>query len=166
MKRIVLLLAILLVIFVSIRYFSPKKILTKSVEVSPAAAAAETLHVARVIDGDTIVLENGQHVRYIGINTPEMESKECFSTEATTENKTLVEGKIVRLQKDSSETDKYDRLLRYVYVGDVFINDVLVRQGFAKIEPVKPDTAFAGEFSDAQQEARANNRGLWNTCLK
>ncbi|MBI3335237.1 MAG: thermonuclease family protein [Candidatus Portnoybacteria bacterium] len=78
--------------------------------------------VARVIDGDTIELENGQRVRYIGIDTPETSDPrkpiQCFGIEAAKKNQELVEGKMVRLEKDVSERDRYARLLRYVYAGD------------------------------------------------
>ena len=81
--------------------------------------------VTRVIDGDTIELETGQKVRYIGINTPETvdprKPAECFGRESSEKNKELVEGKIVELEKDISETDKYQRLLRYVYVDGVLV---------------------------------------------
>lgn len=82
---------------------------------------------------DTIVIDNGEHIRYIGMNTPELETNECYATEASEMNKELVLGKTVKLEKDISDVDKYGRLLRYVYVDNVFVDDYLVRNGFAKI---------------------------------
>src|SRR4030042_2567140 len=86
------------------------------------ASTNEGILVTRVIDGDTIEIEGGQKVRYIGIDTPEKvdprPSVQCYGKEAAAKNKELVEGKRVRLEKDVSETDKYGRLLRYVFVGD------------------------------------------------
>ena len=83
-------------------------------------------NVIRVVDGDTIEIEGGQKVRYIGIDTPETVDPSrpvgCYGKEASDKNKELVEGKIVRLEKDISETDRYGRLLRYIYVGDIFVN--------------------------------------------
>ena len=91
--------------------------------------------VTRVIDGDTIEIEGGQRVRYIGIDTPEtshpQKGVECFGREASAENRKLVEGKKVVLEKDVSEIDKYGRLLRYVYARDTFVNQYLVIQGYA-----------------------------------
>jgi endonuclease YncB( thermonuclease family) len=88
-----------------------------------------------VIDGDTIdVVINGAEyrVRYIGIDTPEnTTSNEYYGPQATAKNKALVEGKLVILVKDVSETDRYSRLLRYVIVDGLFVNYELVRQGFA-----------------------------------
>ena len=71
--------------------------------------------VIKVIDGDTIVLETGETLRYIGIDSPEISGgKECFADKASEKNKELVLGKEVYLEKDISETDRYKRLLRYV----------------------------------------------------
>ncbi|MCL4364512.1 thermonuclease family protein [Patescibacteria group bacterium] len=131
-----------------------------------------SVKVTRVIDGDTIITEGNKKVRYIGINTAEIvyptpKGKpyfECYAKEAYEENKKLVEGKTVTLIKDVSDVDKYGRLLRYVYVGDVFVNDFLVRQGFAKIMTVKPDTKYYQQFKIAQNEAKEKNLGLWKNC--
>ncbi|PIQ72902.1 hypothetical protein CO007_02755 [Candidatus Roizmanbacteria bacterium CG_4_8_14_3_um_filter_36_10] len=127
-----------------------------------------TVKVARVVDGDTIETENGQKIRYIGINSPELHDPrrpvECFAQEAYEENKKLVEGKTIRLEKDISETDKYKRLLHYVYINDIFINDYLVRQGFAQVSTFPPDVKYVQQFLEAEKEARENNRGLWKDC--
>lgn len=122
--------------------------------------------VTRVIDGDTIVIDSGQHVRYIGMNTPEIETNECFATEASEINKNLVLGKIVKLEKDVSETDKYGRLLRYVYVGDTLVDDYLVKNGDAKVMTILPDIRYKNEFLSSQTNAKENNLGLWRKCFK
>jgi len=116
--------------------------------------------VKEVIDGDTIVLENGQQVRYIGINAPETPNG-CFAQQATEKNKELVQGKEVRLEKDISETDDYGRLLRYVYVDDLFINDYLVRNGYAYDWLYGQDIKYKAQLAEAEQEAKNNRRGLW-----
>jgi micrococcal nuclease len=127
--------------------------------------------VVRVIDGDTIEVAIGgslYKVRYTGIDTPETvhpsKPVECFGREASEKNCQLVEGKTVRLEKDVSETDSYGRLLRYVWVGDNFVNDYLVRQGYAYAYTYPPDVKYAEQFVQAQREARENNRGLWVAC--
>jgi micrococcal nuclease len=124
--------------------------------------------VTRVIDGDTIEIEGGQKVRYIGIDTPETvdprTSVQCYGEEAAAENKKLVEGKQVRLEKDVSNTDKYGRLLRYIYVGDVFVNKFLVEQGFAFSSSYPPDIKYQDIFTKAEKEARGAKRGLWGSC--
>ena len=121
--------------------------------------------VTKVIDGDTIILESGEVVRYIGIDAPEISrSEECFSQESTDKNKELVLGKSVRLEKDVSETDRYGRLLRIVWAEDLFVNDFLVREGFAKASTYPPDVKYSKQFVEAEKEARENNRGLWLAC--
>lgn len=146
----------------------------------------ELIKVVKVIDGDTIVLENGKTVRYIGIDTPELhhpkKAVECFAQEAKMTNENLVLGKKVKLEKDISETDKYGRLLRYVYVkkseqdeseakneasesGMIFVNEYLLREGFARLSTFPPDVKYVNLFQKAEKEARENNRGLYQKCL-
>lgn len=130
--------------------------------------SADTFKIARVIDGDTIEMENGERVRYVGIDTPETvdprDPVQCFGVEAFNKNKELVEGKMARLERDITNRDKYNRLLRYVYVGDVFINLELVKQGFAYFYSYPPDIKYQEQFLKAQQEARESLRGLWASC--
>lgn len=125
--------------------------------------------VKRVIDGDTIELADGRRIRYIGIDTPEVvhpkKPVDCFGNEAREANQELVEGKTIRLEKDISKTDKYGRLLRYVYTGNTFVNDYLVRQGFAFASTYPPDVSHQEEFRLAEQEARKGNLGLWKGCV-
>jgi len=126
--------------------------------------------VVRVIDGDTIKLENGEVVRYIGIDTPETvhpsKPVQCFGKEASDKNRELVEGKLVKLEKDITDQDKYGRLLRYVWLGDLFVNDYLVREGYAYVYTYPPDVKYSEQFAQAQQEAEGNDRGLWAGCLE
>lgn len=127
-----------------------------------------TILVTRVIDGDTIEIEGGQKVRYIGIDTPETvdprKPVQCFGVEASNRNKQLVEGKRVRLEKDVNETDKYGRLVRYVYVGKTFVNLALVQEGFAYSYTYPPDVKYQDQFIEAQRVAREGKRGLWSVC--
>ncbi len=120
----------------------------------------EIFIVKKVIDGDSIVLESGQEVRYIGINAPELPNG-CFAQEATNKNKELVEGKQVRLEKDVSETDIYGRLLRYVYLDSLFINDYLVRNGYAYDFAYAPDIKLQEQFAKAEEKAKESRQGLW-----
>lgn len=122
-----------------------------------------------VIDGDTIELENDEKVRYIGIDTPESvhpsKPVECFGKEATNKNRELVEGKKVYLEKDITDRDKYNRLLRYVFLEDeTFVNLVLVREGYASSYSYPPDIKYQNLFQEAEKEARENNLGLWKSC--
>ena len=133
-----------------------------------SCAAPTTPLVTRVIDGDTIevaIAGTIYKVRYIGIDTPELDDKRpefCnLAQQATRLNRQLVEGKRVQLDKDVSETDKYGRLLRYVYVGDIFVNAELVRQGLAWAKAYEPDTKYQDTLDKAEAEAKQAGRGLW-----
>lgn len=132
---------------------------------------SDLVRVKRVVDGDTIEIESGEKVRYIGVNTPESvkvnSPVECFGKEASAKNKELTEGKMVRLEKDVSNTDRYGRLLRFVYLEDgVFVNDELVRSGYARVSTFPPDVKLAEQFKLAERDARDAKRGLWSdeTC--
>ena len=125
---------------------------------SPPATAM----VIQVIDGDTIIIEGGYRVRYIGIDAPEIYPEtEAFGIEARQANRRLVEGNGVRLERDVSETDKYGRLLRYVYVGDIFVNAELVKQGLARAKAYPPDTKYQAYLEEMEAEARSAGRGMW-----
>jgi micrococcal nuclease len=124
--------------------------------------------VIRVIDGDTIEvdIEGVLHkVRYIGIDTPELDDERpefcVLAQEATRYNRQLVEGQEIRLEKDVSETDQYGRLLRYVYVGDTFVNAELVSAGLAWAKAYPPDTKYQDILDEAESEARLAKIGIW-----
>ena len=122
----------------------------------------DTARVIEVIDGDTITIEGGYRVRYIGIDTPEIHPEvEAFGLEAWQVNRVLVEGRVVRLERDVSETDKYGRLLRYVYVDDILVNAELVRAGLAYAKTYPPDTKHQDYLEKLEQEARQAGRGMW-----
>ena len=126
------------------------------------SAPPDTAKVIQVIDGDTITVKGGYRVRYIGIDTPEIHPvPEAYGTEAWQGNRQLVEGKEVRLERDVSETDKYGRLLRYVYVDDVFVNAELVRQGLAEAKAYPPDIKYQDYLEQMEAEAKEAGRGMW-----
>ena len=129
---------------------------------NPASPASQEGRVVAVTDGDTIrVMLQGQEypVRYIGMDTPE--TGQPNATAARDKNVELVSGKTVRLEKDVSETDRYGRLLRYVWVGDMMVNAELVRQGYAQAATFPPDVKYQQKFSALQKEAQTAGRGLW-----
>ena len=136
--------------------------------VSPNQIDESNVVVTKVIDGDTIEIEGGIKVRYIGIDTPETVDPNrpigCFGQEASNKNKELVLGKQVRLEKDISNTDKYGLLLRYVYVCDIFVNEYLIKAGYAKVSTYPPDVKYQELFLKSEQAARNNNYGLWGLC--
>lgn len=149
---------------------SPKPVPSPTAEVKGASIEAATASavVSEVVDGDTIRLSTGERVRYIGIDTPETvdphKTVQCYGNEASTQNELLVLGKTVILEKDVSETDRYGRLLRYVWLDGEMVNEKLVRDGYAIEKAYKPDIKYQEKFKVAQLEAQQNKRGLWREC--
>lgn len=131
-----------------------------------------TGYVVQVIDGDTIVVTIGTSshrvtVRYIGIDTPEpfaTKIPECGSTEASARNRELVQSKTVALVPGLDPYDDYNRLLAYVYVDDIFVNETLVREGFATVMMFSPNTQYKTTFSNLYTEARTQQLGIWAMC--
>ena len=138
---------------------------------SPTPSGLQQALVVRVVDGDTIdVLIGGEELRlrYIGIDTPETVDPRrpvgCFGKEASARNRELVAGKTVGLEKDVSETDRFGRLLRYVWLGGRMVNARLVEEGYASASTFPPDVRHAELFAALQSEAREQGRGLWGAC--
>jgi micrococcal nuclease len=124
--------------------------------------------VVRIVDGDTIHVQlpdRAEKVRYIGVNAPEVHrptrGEEAGGREASEVNRTLVEGKRVRLELDVRTRDRYGRLLAYVWLGDVMVNAELVRLGYAQVMTVPPNVRHQELFVNLQRAARAARRGLW-----
>jgi len=115
--------------------------------------------VISVIDGDTVELADGRHVRYLGIDAPE--SGEYYAENATERNKELVEGKTVELQKGKQDKDQYGRLLRYVYVDGVFVNAELIAGGYAKVYLFDPDDRHGQALMEMEDYAVLRGLGLW-----
>lgn len=152
------------------RYYSiknpppvPVEIIAPVPTVIPTPTPSNLFKVKRVIDGDTFVLEDNSRVRLIGINAPE--SDYCFAIESTEKLIELLEGKEVLLEKDISDVDRYDRLLRYVYLEDILINKYLVEKGYAVASAYPPDIKFKKDLILAQEIAEKNQSGLWGECL-
>ncbi|MDP1805001.1 MAG: thermonuclease family protein, partial [Acidimicrobiales bacterium] len=141
---------------------------------SATSAAPGTAVVVRNVDGDTVVVEidgREEPVRFIGIDTPESVAPdrpvECFGVEAKARTAALLPvGTLVRLERDVEARDRYDRLLAYVIRADdnLFVNLVLVEEGFAEARAFPPNTARQAELDAAEDSARAGDRGLWPVC--
>ncbi len=117
--------------------------------------------VRYVIDGDTVVLDSGVHVRLIGIDTPEKDRP--YYSEAKEFNRKLVEGKPARLDYDIEKTDRYGRTLAYLYLEDgTFVNAEMIRSGYANLYTFPPNLKHTEEFLALQREARQAGRGLWS----
>lgn len=136
----------------------------------PEPTAATAALVVGVTDGDTIIVRIGDRqdrVRYIGIDAPE-EGEECLAAEATEANRALVDGATVHLERDVSDRDPFDRLLRYVWLdtGDGWrmANRELVRQGLALARVYPPDDRYATTLAADEAQARRDGRGIWGEC--
>ena len=124
--------------------------------------------VRRVIDGDTIELEDGRTVRYIGIDAPEThhpeKGQECYGAEATERNRELAEGKFVELLPGVEDKDSYGRFLRYVYADGVFVNAQLIVDGCAVASSFGPERWFRQVFTQLQQYSKLKHNGMWDMC--
>jgi len=143
------------------------ELLTATVAASPtllsgAPIACTHAVVASVVDGDTIVLDSGETVRYIGVDTPETD--ECYGREATEINRQLVEGKAVILIGDVEERDRYGRLLFYVIADGRFVNAELVRLGYARAESYGDSVMFQQVLTVFERYAYESGAGLWGAC--
>jgi len=154
---------------------SPTAAPTLGLGTAPTGPTQEAL-VSRVVDGDTIVVRVGgteHRVRYIGVDTPETvhpsRPVEWMGREASDANRRMVEGKRVVLEKDISETDRYGRLLRYVWLSEgggwLLVNLEMLRRGLAQVSTYPPDVKYVDLYLDAQREAREAGRGLWGDPL-
>jgi micrococcal nuclease len=132
----------------------------------------DSVRVDYVIDGDTIILEDGRHVRYIGINCPEVAHRdrpgEPFGKAAERFNRQLVEGKAVRLEYDQKKTDRYGRTLAYVFPDrNLLVNRRLVEAGMAFCLYDRKTAKYADALLNAQRRAMAAGKGIWrNPALK
>jgi micrococcal nuclease len=125
--------------------------------------------VVAIIDGDTISVEiDGETytVRYIGLDCPEADlssgTAEWMGAEAAEANRKLVEDQMVYLEQDVSDTDQYERLLRYVFLADgTFVNAELVRRGYARMVSYSPDVKYEETFSEMEDEAKRRLLRIW-----
>lgn len=151
---------------------------TSSPEPIPGAPAAPTgptedATLVRVVDGDTIWAIVGGvefRIRYVGMNTPELNeasaaSSEPFAEMATQANARLLAGGRLVLERDVSESDRYGRLLRDIWVEAggqwTLVNLALVDEGYAQVSTFPPDVKYVDALLTAERAARAAGRGLW-----
>jgi micrococcal nuclease len=143
---------------------------------SPQASwSMQTDHIERVVDGDTVILEELGRARLIGINTPETvspaqqvrgEPPQCFGPEASAEMKRLLPaGTEVEFDTDVEPLDRFGRNLVYLYKDGGSINELLVRKGFARAKAYKPNIRNQETFNRLQAEAKLESLGLWGACF-
>ncbi len=130
-----------------------------------AAGGAPTTHelvrVQQVFDGDTVLLEDGRKVRYLGINAPERQ--EPYYSKAKRFNESLVSNREIRLEFDQEKSDSYGRLLAYVYVGDQLVNARLVQEGLAHAFFIGPDRRHNALLLETQEKAKRRKVGIWSS---
>ncbi len=149
-------------------------------ESQPSGIKTEEAAVSRHVDGDTVYVKfsdgREEKVRFIGINCPESTSRlDPYGKESSDYTKSRLLGKTVYLQKDVSNRDQYDRLLRYVWleppksvdekeIRNKLFNAVLVLEGCAQAATFPPDVKYANYFTKFQREAREKDKGLWGSA--
>ena len=115
--------------------------------------------VDRVVDGDTVELNTSEKVRFICVNTPE--KNEDGYLEATNFLRETLLNKTVLLVKDTSDKDKYGRLLRYVYLDGILVNSLIAEKGFGESFPFEPDTSLCNKIKTAEEKAKFGKIGIW-----
>ncbi len=150
---------------------------------SCAQADYNNILVIKVIDGDTLRLVNGELVRLIGIDTPELYESDKLTRDIAATGQSarviqalgrrsyeftrqLAEGRNARLEFDAEKQDKYGRTLAYVFIlnnedNEIFLNAEIVKQGYAKLMTIPPNVKYAGLLQKLYQQARENKKGLW-----
>jgi micrococcal nuclease len=130
--------------------------------------------VVRAVDGDTLVANIGgveETIRLIGVDTPETKHPtkpvECFGYEASGYTTThLTPGQQIFIEFDSERRDHYGRYLAYVWLDQgQMLNQLLVREGYARPLTIRPNTRYAAIFDSLAAAAQAESRGLWGACL-
>jgi len=116
--------------------------------------------VEKVFDGDSIVLQSGETVRYIGIDAPE--KSQPYFEEAKEVNRKMVEGKRISLEYDQEIRDKYSRILAYVWVDSILINAELIKRGFAWVYIHPLNLKYRNLFCSLQRQARKARIGIWS----
>jgi endonuclease YncB( thermonuclease family) len=121
--------------------------------------------VLRAWDGNTVLIEGGYSVRYIGVAAPGAgmfrRPVEPFGREAAERNIELVEGKEVELEADAVDVDAAGNMLRYVYVGGTMVNELLLREGLARLAPFGRNTRHSGQLVQAELDARRTPLAIW-----
>jgi len=131
---------------------------------SVLCGAANNTIVTKVIDGDTVVVEGGYHVRLLGMDADET-GYPCYAP-AKTRLEELVLGKQVVLEKDKTDVDQYGRCLRYIFVGSTNVDVELVKEGLAIARFYEPDVKYKTEITAAEQQAQLDKIGCKWTGLQ
>jgi len=118
--------------------------------------------VGAVADGDTFSCRDGRKVRLTGIDAPELGQGRPGGRAREALRRMLPPGEVVRLERDVTPTDRYGRILAYVWARGTLVNEAMIRQGWAVLYTVPPNVKYAERFRQAQNEARTGGAGLWS----
>ncbi len=157
-KRRKLLFLLIFLLVVGFYYLSEKR------GASPDTAE---YRIVDVIDGDTVIIDDAKNsrVRYLGIDTPEIAHQDSpgdpMSEQAKDFNEKLVQGKRVKLEFDDEKYDVYGRILAYVYVEDLLVNEELLKEGLATVLIIEPNSMYSERIFDALNGAKKNKKGMW-----
>ena len=127
----------------------------------PVQHVREDSYVTKVVDGDTVVVEGGQRVRLLSIDTRE-KGQNCYS-EAKQRMEELVLLRNITLERDKEDKDQYGRLLRYIYTNETFVNLEMVREGLAIVYIYEPNVKYRSDFAQAETAARSEGGCVWTT---
>jgi len=146
MKKFIVLLSILIIILTALLIY--------------VTIDEENNIAVNIIDGDTFQINSGETIRLLSIDAPE--KSEYYYQESKEKLASLIKNKQVSLEKDETDKDRYGRLLRYVYVKDEFVNEILVKEGYAEVHVYEPDTRYEEELEQAQRIAKILEIGIWS----
>lgn len=162
---------IIIIIFI-LHLLLSSKVFGQNPNFSFPANYSKKVYVSRVIDGDTFVLSDSQHVRMLGVNCPEIarlnKSAEPFSNEATQKTKSLINHKIVQLTFDGKAFDIFGRLLAYVWLinsqgkDSLFVQAELLKEGLTRISYYTKDKRYYSLFYNLRNTARKKKLGIWS----
>ncbi len=167
-KLVIIPLALLLSISSFLAGTKYEKQIKETIENQPVISNNQVLDfpteskVKRVIDGDTLELEEGQIVRLVGVNAPN--NGEPFEEEATEYTKKLIEGKKVKLEYDEYKSDRFGRILAYIIIDNKNLSIELVKKGLAKvvIYEKRKLLIYQQQLLDAEKEAKNKKIGIWS----
>lgn len=173
-------LANIAVLFICVLIYFGIKIFPHKDHIQALQADSPDIYVLKAIDGDTLKLSSGEHVRLIGIDTPEsrynaklerdsarsrkdLKTITSMGKKAANFTRDLTQGKKIRFEYDVQKRDKYDRLLVYAYLEDgTFVNAKIIEEGYAQAMTIPPNVKYADTFIKMQKDAREKRKGLWN----
>ncbi|MGC1272677.1 MAG: thermonuclease family protein [Planctomycetaceae bacterium] len=163
------LIVVVVVIVLAVQYFSKPE----NGDAPPVDTTEpdQTYVVKRVVDGDTLLLDGGERVRLLGVDTPETVREdfpvELWGPEASQFTKRMVEGRSVQLKFDKERRDRHGRLLAYVYIDGVLLNEELIRAGLSKAQLQYPySSAMKRLFREAEDDAKTAGHGLWSQSAR